>query len=361
MHSEYYNKNDTSLCLIASCVLHALIALLLLFFHHYITLIPESSQTEVIFINTQQSQPQPMPAPTRVQPNTINKAPAQPQPTPQQPALQEEPEDLSKYLPISTQKGDPSKPKNAIQFPGKKGAEKTKSPLTESPMDANIEEKAEKDDPQDKALQNDPLINDEITNKNQKDQRPLSLLEEMAPPSTPTTINNVGFLIPQKPMPQQTQESISDAQHLSDNSGRKRRLTLADVFKQLPTLYSPTGHGHPRGVENGVDTGDALIIAQTDFRFYGFFTNVLAHLNNTLAFHRQEMDPSWNFSKMIHVDVIVDKKGYVQEVLITQSSGVQSLDHFIKKITHAASPLPPVPASLSHKTFRLKLIWGSMT
>ncbi len=367
MHIEDYNKNSGSLCLIASCVLHAIIALLLLFFHHYMTIIPEFRKADVVFIDaknaiTMVQQQVKMPVAQLQQPQ--QKQQQQQPPAKQQQVSakgEEEPEDLSKYLPTATQKGDPSKPKNVIQFPGKQSASVTQSPITQSPMDGQIEETPEKDAPQDMVLKTDPIINDEITNKDQSDQRPLSLIELSPPPPEAPLKSNFGFLTEQpKAAEDMKKQEAKQDEYVSDNSGRKRRLTLADVFKQLPTLYSPTGHGHPRGVENGVDTGDVLIIAQTDFRFYGFFTNILAHLNNAFAFHRQEMDPAWNFAKNLRVDVIVDKKGYVQDVIIAQSSGLQSLDHFIKKVTLAASPLPPVPASLSQKTFRLKLIFGTM-
>ncbi len=328
-----------------SCTFHCVIGLLLLLSHKNKLLFQEQTTASVLFLDKKKERA------TLLAPQEKRSMPAQKKNLSQkkQSLQPDEPEDLSRYVPIATIKGDPHKPRNTTQFP--------------TPPDQNVSslspQKQPNPQPQEMPFQDPLSLHEERTSPPPPDLTPAAHKNH-----TPTLYASASSL----PLEEQiaTTLAVEQQQTPSDkHSLRKKKLTLADVFQKLPhhlvAHTDNTGHGHPLGSDQGINTGDTLIIAQTDFRFYSFFSHVLKHLNGTFQFHKDHVKAEWITNHNLHIDIIIDKKGYIQNCIIVQSSGNKELDEFLKKITYESSPLPPVPSNLIHKTFRLKLIWGSVT
>lgn len=140
--------------------------------------------------------------------------------------------------------------------------------------------------------------------------------------------------------------------HYEDNGDlRSKKLTLADLFKSLLP---------PQEKSDNVTTDGMLIISQGDMKYYSFLQKFITHINQVFAFHggpaqvRNWLQKGF-LQKNTALSIIIDKKGSVLDVDITQSSGYIPFDELSIKTVHQASPFPPIPDRIGHDKVRVDL------
>ena len=151
---------------------------------------------------------------------------------------------------------------------------------------------------------------------------------------------------------EQAQESIpSDVK--SGSSLQKRALTLEDLFRTLPHLTQER-------TEQGIDGKETLIITQGDMKYYSFLKDFIQHMNNTFNFDNgpQKME-EWMRKKLLvrntALSIVIDKKGAVQSVKVTASSGFEPFDKLAVATVYKASPFAPVPDHFKQDLVRVEL------
>lgn len=134
---------------------------------------------------------------------------------------------------------------------------------------------------------------------------------------------------------------------------RKRRLTLADLFKSMPHLM--------KRIAEGSEEGEQLVITQGDMRYYSFLKKFLGHINQVFAFHGGPQKlVDWYKAGRIKANagfsVVIDQKGNVLETVLRHSTGDPAADKLLLETFDAASPFPPVPESFGHQQVRVELV-----
>ena len=133
-------------------------------------------------------------------------------------------------------------------------------------------------------------------------------------------------------------------------SMRKRKLTLADLFKSIPVTHEKNNPGE--------GTGDnQLIVVQGDVRYYTLWSNFLTHANQVANFHGilkqlRIWHAEGKIKRITTMSVTIDRKGNLIEYRMTQSSGYQAADDLLIKGIKLAAPFPPIPASIAHDSIR---------
>lgn len=152
----------------------------------------------------------------------------------------------------------------------------------------------------------------------------------------------------------QAAEKPAQEQDSHDADGiRRRRLTLADLFKNMPHLMNKLSQ------ESG--DGDQLVVVQGDMKYYSFLKIFLSHINQVFAFHGgpQKMHTfaqSGKLHRNAGLNVVIDREGKVLSRTLTHSSGHEPADQLILEAIDLANPFPPVPSHFTHKTVRIELV-----
>lgn len=134
---------------------------------------------------------------------------------------------------------------------------------------------------------------------------------------------------------------------------RRRQLTLADLFRTLPHVMKKLSG------ESG--DGDQLVVVQGDMNYYGFLKNFLEHINQVFAFHGGPAQllsyaKSGKITQNAGLSVVIDRQGNLISKQLRHSFGHTDADALILKTVDMASPFPPVPSHIQHKTVRVELI-----
>lgn len=163
--------------------------------------------------------------------------------------------------------------------------------------------------------------------------------------------------IPKEPTQKEKEafKKISEAKTETDSDEvRKRKLTLADLFKTMPHAMEEV---QKHATEGG---SDQLVIAQGDIRYYSFLKKFITHMNQVFAFRDgpnilQKWAGEGLIKKNVGISIVIDKKGNVLEIIFLSSSGYTPFDELTKKTVQEASPFPPAPEQFKEKTFRVEL------
>ena len=157
--------------------------------------------------------------------------------------------------------------------------------------------------------------------------------------------------LPKKPTGTQ---KVSEKQETDSDEIRKRKLTLADLFKTLPHVMEEVNKHSQEG------GSDQLVIAQGDMRYYSFLKKFIGHMNQVFGFkggpgQLERWAQEGKIKKNVGISIVIDRKGNVLKVEFLTRSGYQPFDDLTQETVQEASPFPPVPAQFKEKTVRVEL------
>jgi len=148
-------------------------------------------------------------------------------------------------------------------------------------------------------------------------------------------------------------KAFDDKDTAQESDLRKRQLTLADLFKDMPhTLKQITSEGKE---------GEELVIVQGDMKYYSFLKQFLNHINEVFAFHGGPQKlfalvQSGRVKQSAGLSVIIDKQGKVINKKLMKTTGCSQADGLLLDAIESASPFPPVPHHFGHEQVRVELI-----
>ncbi len=164
------------------------------------------------------------------------------------------------------------------------------------------------------------------------------------------------FSLPDKPFSTTHKQSKSSSSSDKNDSVRKRSLTLADLFKNMPHTLDQLS----KETASSKD-GKELVVVQGDMKYYSFLKEFLTHINQVFAFHGgpQKMD-NWARAGLLKhqagLSVTINKQGKVIGTQMLNSSGHTAADTLLLEAINLASPFAPVPHHFGHETVRVELI-----
>lgn len=156
--------------------------------------------------------------------------------------------------------------------------------------------------------------------------------------------------------------SYSESSDYESSDGtRKRKLRLADLFKDLS--YRPTNTQTVSSNEkDGLPTeGAPSVIVQGDIRYHSFIQAILEHINITSIFRNGHaviihLIRSGEVKRNLKMNLTLAKNGNVLDASILTSSGCKELDEFWCQTAQAASPFAPLPDHFKREMVRVELV-----
>lgn len=151
-----------------------------------------------------------------------------------------------------------------------------------------------------------------------------------------------------KPLPTDTSDGM-----------RRRKLTLADLFKNLPNTYLPSSSSESHQEGDG-DRAPAVIV-QGDIRYHSFISAVVEHINATSIHNNgpsiiRGLLAQGDIKQNLQMSITLEKSGKVLDARVLVSSGCHALDTFWIKTAFESSPFAPLPTHFKRDMVRVELV-----
>lgn len=163
------------------------------------------------------------------------------------------------------------------------------------------------------------------------------------------------------PPPAPTKKEVETAPQKTVPNQNKETLTLKDIFNHARKTFASNPHISDLQAP-GDAAGQPIVIREGDMKYYSLWAGFLKHLNSTARFNRvQKPVPiaEWIKSKKIKQNmqcgITINKKGEVQAIDITISSGYTEFDQLCIEDIWSASPFPPLPDQLGKTVARFEV------
>lgn len=337
-------------CILLSCVLHGVL-LLLLSLHQtqFLSLTPKKSTPVVVYQKAQPIQP---PAPKKIDPLTA--------PLLEVPCVLYRPGDPTSSLkkggvktPIPTTPPLPNENKT-LNIDKKTHVE----PLSQSKSsDADYVKKdvaknfTKTSQASDNTTQSQVI--DTVKSATFLDTKPVELPIKKENTTNDTTIAlTMDRIVDTTPSSQKT-----DSQN-ETNDLRKKKLTIADLFKNLSTtlpLHSISSE------DEGEGQGAPAVIVQGDIRYHSFTKELLENINSTSKCNNngariRSLYAAGKIKQNLKLSITLAKSGKVIDARILVSSGCQEFDDYWVATAYQSSPFAPLPSHFKRDMVRVELV-----
>lgn len=134
----------------------------------------------------------------------------------------------------------------------------------------------------------------------------------------------------------------------------KNKLSYKDLLRLTSKVLSEEGtqKGFMDYLDNSIESGDAIDINTTSYRYVGYFTNL-----------RKEIELVWNYPLQairrglkgsVRLKFIIQADGRVSKLSLLESSGYKILDDSILEAIRLASPFSPLPEGFKKEQLEIK-------